>query len=211
MTNRLTFIQSNLLTKKCICIIEWQWSQKFKSYLYVFDAYIATYIEMVWKDLVKHSPLYNTHRKDQKTPERHPASPPLLQGRAPPAIAETSLLLQDSLHVSYRKILYGFNNRFQLLPLAAAICQPTKDSSHIKKHNEQKTSNERNHPAAAATCPAVHPLLATWSLPTNICQDQTCSLQWTHFKVNWGYLRMFPSNCAWHRQWDGHVTYLQGI
>ena len=201
MTNWLTFIQSNLLTKKCICIIEWQWSQKFKSYLYVFDAYIATYIEMVWKDLVKHSPLYNTHRKDQKTPERHPASPPLLQGRAPPAIAETSLLLQHSLHVSYRKILHGFNNKFQLLPLAAAICQPTKDSSQTSKNIMNK-----KHPTRGITLQLLQHVLL-WAL----CWERgvflpitariinvvaKCAREWTHFKITWGYLRMFPFKCA---------------
>ena len=133
---------------------------------------------------MKHSPLYNTHRKDQKTPERHPASPPLLQGRAPPAIAETSLLLQHSLH-NYRKILHSFNIKFQLLPLAAAICQPTKDSSHIKKHNEQK------HPTRGITLQLLqHVLLCflCWQrgvfLPRdarNINVVATCSLQSTPF------------------------------
>ena len=129
---------------------------------------------MVWKDLVKHSPLYNTHRKDQKTPEPHPASPPLLQGRAPAAIAETSFLLQHSLHVNYRKILYSFNIDFNSCRWQQQSANQQRPHPKHKKHNGQKASNEKNHPAAAATSPAVPPLLATWSLPTNNCHEHQC-------------------------------------
>ena len=152
---------------------------------------------MVWKDLVKHSPLYNTHRKDQKTPEPHPASPPLLQGRAPAAIAETSFLLQHSLHVNYRKILYSFNIKFQL----------AAGSSNLPA-NKRLITNIRN---------MMNKSIQREESPWRCCNMSCCAIsagnvessyqempQSTHFKITWGYLRMFPFNSTW-QQWDGHI------
>ena len=85
---------------------------------------------------MKHSSLYNTHKR----PEIISASPPLLQGRAPPAIAEISLVLQHSLQVNYQKILHSFHIKFQLFA-AGSSNLPTKKDLYIPNMKRSWTRN----------------------------------------------------------------------